>query len=271
MCRSLESARAAASPLPLPCRARTNTRRCWRPRESHRAGPGWTTASRYGAIAATSSARASSSRSPSSASSPSSWCDAYRLQSSPTLLRLPARPRPGDSPSVPTSKSHRSQGRTSHVNQVNNLNLRRESLATAAERSNAYRNARCSVTWLVHTGAHSGSLELEETVRDLQRITGVAANKEWRLRRERRGQVRRPPVPTGTIAAERLSTSPSRPATALSEPDSPERSGNHCFEPSTRGTGARSPCRTVPTPQGYSPWRSSCPRSRRTSTNANAT
>jgi len=66
------------------------------------------------------------------------------------------------------------------VNQVNNLNLRRESLATAAERSNAYRNARCSVTWLVHTGAHSGSLELEETVRDLQRITGVAANKEWR-------------------------------------------------------------------------------------------
>ena len=114
------------------------------------------------------------------------------------------RPRPGDSPSVPTSKSHRSQGRTSHVNQVNNLNLRRESLATAAERSNAYRNARCSVTWLVHTGAHSGSLELEETVRDLQRITGVAANKEWRLRRERRGQVRRPPVPTGTIAAERL-------------------------------------------------------------------
>ena len=66
------------------------------------------------------------------------------------------------------------------MNQVNNLNLRRESLATAAERSNAYRNARCSVTWLVHTGAHSGSLELEETVRDLQRITGVAANKEWR-------------------------------------------------------------------------------------------
>lgn len=93
---------------------------------------------------------------------------------------LPASPRPGDSPSVPTSKSHRSQGRTSHVNQVNNLKLRRESLATAAERSNAYRNARCSVTWLVHTGAHSGSLELEETVRDLQRITGVAANKEWR-------------------------------------------------------------------------------------------
>ena len=90
------------------------------------------------------------------------------------------RPRPGDSPSVPTSNSHRSQGRTSHVNQVNNLNLRRESLATAAERSNAYRNARCSVAWLVHTGAHSGSLELEETVRDLQRITGVAANKEWR-------------------------------------------------------------------------------------------
>ena len=68
--------RAAASPLPLPCRARTNTRRCWRPRESHRAGPGWTTASRYGAIAATSSARASSSRSLSSDSSPSSWCDA---------------------------------------------------------------------------------------------------------------------------------------------------------------------------------------------------
>ena len=66
------------------------------------------------------------------------------------------------------------------MNQVNNLNLRRESLATAAERSNAYRNARCSVTWLVHTGAHSGSLELEETVSDLQRITGVAANKEWR-------------------------------------------------------------------------------------------
>ena len=66
------------------------------------------------------------------------------------------------------------------MNQVNNLNLRRESLAAAAERSNAYRNARCSVTWLVHTGAHSGSLELEETVRDLQRITGVTANKEWR-------------------------------------------------------------------------------------------
>ena len=104
----------------------------------------------------------------------------YNLRSSRTLLMLPARPRPGDSPSVPTSKSHRSQGRTSHVNQVNNLNLRRESLATAAERSNAYRNARCSVAWLVHTGAHSGSLELEETVRDLQRITGVAANKEWR-------------------------------------------------------------------------------------------
>ena len=104
----------------------------------------------------------------------------YNLRSSRTLLMLPARPRPGDSPSVPPSKSHRSQGRTSHVNLVNNLNLRRESLATAAERSNAYRNARCSVAWLVHTGAHSGSLELEETVRDLQRITGVAANKEWR-------------------------------------------------------------------------------------------
>ena len=65
------------------------------------------------------------------------------------------------------------------MNQVNSLNLRRESTEKLARRNDAYRDARCSVSWIVHTGALSGGAALEETVRDLQRIAGVAANKEW--------------------------------------------------------------------------------------------
>lgn len=83
-------------------------------------------------------------------------------------------------PSLPNRVSpSQTQGRTSHVNQVNSLNLRRESAEKLARRNNAYRDARCSVSWIVHTGALSGGAALEETVRDLQRIAGVAANKEW--------------------------------------------------------------------------------------------
>lgn len=90
-----------------------------------------------------------------------------------------SRPAPS-LPSLPISPSRtQTQGRTSHVNQVNSLNLRRESAEKLASRNNAYRDARCSVSWIVHTGALSGGAALEETVRDLQRIAGVAANKEW--------------------------------------------------------------------------------------------
>ena len=67
-------------------------------------------------------------------------------------------------PSLPNRVSpSQTQGRTSHVNQVNSLNLRRESAEKLARRNNAYRDARCSVSWIVHTGALSGGAALEET------------------------------------------------------------------------------------------------------------
>ena len=142
------------------------------------------------------------------------------------------------------------------MNQVNSLNLRRESTEKLARRNDAYRDARCSVSWIVHTGALSGGAALEETVRDLQRIAGVAANKEWmpdgttRIKYGVPQFLQVPSLPKDFDFATRLATAPS-------PPDCPEPSASPSCGPSTPATAGRSPCPTAWTPRVCSRWRRS--------------